>query len=131
MIETFVRQRMTDPEDWFRKVPQYQRSATNPVEKGLFLSRICEIIERIADSNPFTLTSPVTQSPPERQHYPPEPPNKAAPATGGTQSKPGAYAIADMATIGVTPNADLFYDPSCAALSDGRPRHRGRGPHLR
>jgi len=38
MIETFVRQRITDPEDWFRKVPQYQRSATNPVEKRLFLS---------------------------------------------------------------------------------------------
>jgi very-short-patch-repair endonuclease len=111
MIETFVRQHLTDPEDWFRKVPQYQRSSTNPVEKSLFLSQICEIIERIADSNAFTFTSPVSQSPLERQHVPAEAAVSSTRGTGGTQSEPATYAIADMATIGVTPRGDLFYEP--------------------
>ena len=116
MIGTFVRQRVTDPEDWFRKVPQYQRSATNPVEKRLFLNQICEIIEHIADINPFTLTSPVSQPPPERQNDPPERPTNAAPGAGGTQSDPATYAIADMATIGAKPRGDLFYEPRYRAL---------------
>jgi hypothetical protein len=116
MIETFVRQRVTDPEDWFRKVPQYQRSATNPVEKRLFLSQICEIVERIADSNSFKLTSPVTLPPPEREHNPSEPSTNAAPAAGATQSDPAAYVIADMGTLGATPRGDLFYEPRYRAL---------------
>lgn len=116
MIETFVRQRMTDPEDWFRKVPQYQRSATNPVEKRLFLSRICEIIGRIVESSRFTMTSPVTLPSPERPRFPPESSMNAALTTVSTLSKPGIYAIADMSTIGVTPSADSFYQPHYAAL---------------
>jgi len=108
MIETFVRQRLTDPEDWFRKVPQYQRSATNPVEKRLFLSRICEITQRIADSNPSMLKSPPAL-PPQQRTSPASP-------TEGTLCKAGTYAVADMATIGVRPRADLFYEPRYAAL---------------
>jgi very-short-patch-repair endonuclease len=66
MIETFVRQRLTDPEDWFRKVPQYQRSGTNPA--------------------------------------------------GGTPSKPSTYEVADVASIGLTPRPDLFYEPRYTPL---------------
>jgi len=51
MIATFVTQHLNDPDDWFRKVPQFQRSGTNPVEKALFLTRICEIVDRIDDES--------------------------------------------------------------------------------
>ena len=47
MIETFTTQHLSDLEDWFYKVPQFQRSGTNSLEKKFFLTRICEIIERI------------------------------------------------------------------------------------
>jgi hypothetical protein len=116
MIETFVRQRITDPEDWFRKVPQYQRSATNPVEKRLFLSRICEITERIADSDPFMVSPPPILSPPEQRHFSDKSRTTAASPAEGTLSKAGTYAVADMATIGMRPRADLFYEPRYAAL---------------
>ena len=115
MIETFVRQRITDPEDWFRKVPQYQRSATDPVEKNLFLSRVCEIMERIVDSDSFTGISPVTLRPPEQQRFSPKSSTNAAPPVGSI-SKPDTYSVADMDTIGVTPRADLFYEARYAAL---------------
>ncbi len=115
MIETFVRQRITDPEDWFRKVPQYQRSATNPVEKRLFLSRVCEIIERIDDSDPFTVTLPVTGPSPDGQGFSPKSPANATPPTEST-SNLGTYGVADMGTIGVTPSADLFYEAQYTAL---------------
>jgi len=116
MIETFVRQRMTDPEDWFRKVPQYQRSATNPVEKRLFLSRICEIIERIVDSGSLTVTLPITLPSSEEQAFSRKSPANAAPPTEGSPSKRSTYAVADMATIGVTPRPDMFYEPRYAPL---------------
>jgi very-short-patch-repair endonuclease len=44
MIETFIAQRITDPEQWYTKIPLFQRTGTNPVEKQ-YLERICEIIE--------------------------------------------------------------------------------------
>ena len=47
MIETFVSQRITEPDDWFKKIPQYLRTGTNPAEKVRFLESICEIVERI------------------------------------------------------------------------------------
>jgi very-short-patch-repair endonuclease len=94
MIETFVRQRVTDPEDWFRKVLQYQRSATNPLEKRLFLSRICEIIERIADSGPFAAKSPITRPPSEQQGFSPQSPANAALPAESTPSNRGTYEVA-------------------------------------
>jgi hypothetical protein len=48
MIETFLRQRITDPEDWFNRVPHYLRSGTDPVEKRMYLDQICAIVEGIA-----------------------------------------------------------------------------------
>jgi very-short-patch-repair endonuclease len=49
MIETFVRQRFTDPDEWFDKVPGYLRQGTNPAEKGRYLDRVCEIVSRLND----------------------------------------------------------------------------------
>ena len=47
MIETFVSMRLTDPDAWFNRVPQYQRQNTNPLEKQRYLDRVCEIVSRI------------------------------------------------------------------------------------
>ena len=47
MIETFVRQRFVEPEQWFEKVPGYLRQGTNPGEKGRYLDRICDIVGRM------------------------------------------------------------------------------------
>jgi very-short-patch-repair endonuclease len=52
MIETLVNQRVSDPEDWFRKVPQFQRLGTNAVEKQRYLDRICGIVDRIGNGAP-------------------------------------------------------------------------------
>jgi very-short-patch-repair endonuclease len=67
MIETLVIQRVRDPEDWFQKVPQFQRAGTNALEKQRYLEPICEIIDRIADANhsPSVLQKlPLLRSPP-------------------------------------------------------------------
>ena len=34
MIETFVRQRFVEPDEWFEKVPGYLRQGTNPSREG-------------------------------------------------------------------------------------------------
>ena len=47
MIETFVQQRVVDPDEWHSRIPQYLRIGTNAAEKNRFLEEICEIIERI------------------------------------------------------------------------------------
>jgi very-short-patch-repair endonuclease len=47
MIETFVTMRLKDPDEWFTRVPQYQRQNTNPLEKRKYLDRICEIVSRL------------------------------------------------------------------------------------
>lgn len=44
MIETFIAQRLDDPDDWYRKVPQHQRQGTHPVERAAYLDDICEIV---------------------------------------------------------------------------------------
>ena len=53
MIETFVTQRITEPGQWYDKIPQYLRTGTNPVEKMRFLESICEIIERVRNKRHF------------------------------------------------------------------------------
>ena len=68
MIETFIRQKITTSDEWFTKAPQYQRAGTDPIEKQLYLDRICSIVGRIetgdvltrssGDRNDFKLTAP-------------------------------------------------------------------------
>ena len=52
MVETFVSQRIDDPEDWFRKVPRFQRQATNPAERRRYLERVCDLVARLMDKRP-------------------------------------------------------------------------------
>ena len=47
LIETFVRQRLVDPEQWYVRVPQFQRAGTDPAEKLDHLEPICAIVARI------------------------------------------------------------------------------------
>jgi very-short-patch-repair endonuclease len=47
MIEAFVNLRLTDPNDWFKRVPQYQRQNTNPLEKHKYIDQICRIVGKI------------------------------------------------------------------------------------
>ena len=47
MVETFTTMRLKDPGDWFKRVPQYQRDNTNPIEKQKYLDRICEIVQSV------------------------------------------------------------------------------------
>jgi hypothetical protein len=47
MIEALVKQRVTEPQHWFNRVPQYLRSGTDPREKQLFLEQICDIVDRM------------------------------------------------------------------------------------
>ena len=54
MIETFVRQRFVEPDEWFEKVPGYLRQGTNPIEKTRYLDRICDIVGRLNDGENVT-----------------------------------------------------------------------------
>jgi hypothetical protein len=38
---------LTDPDEWFTKVPTFLRQSANPIEKYKYLERICEIVSRI------------------------------------------------------------------------------------
>jgi len=46
MIETFVKQRISDPNQWYAHVPQFLRQGTNGAEKKRYLEEICAILER-------------------------------------------------------------------------------------
>lgn len=120
MIETFVMQLLSNPEDWFRKVPQFQRSGTNPIEKNLFLTRICNIVERIDDDStetrsaqttPFTLTRPNAASPLAQTPLPLRPSPVDPPTPGERPPARDEYAVADITKLPVTPRADRFYEP--------------------
>jgi hypothetical protein len=63
MIETFVRQRFTDQDQWFDKVPGYLRQRTNPAEKGRYLDRVCDIVSRLAEGIESEMHRPAPQMP--------------------------------------------------------------------
>jgi hypothetical protein len=135
MIETFVAQRIAEPEDWFRKVPLYQRSGTNPVEKARYLDRICDLVGRLDTSRGRPAeVSPVEPSavpdPPaglaEEPAEPPSPSLEAAPAAPAgdalspdpgaaeARAEPGAarpYAPAYVSASGFKPDPGRFYEP--------------------
>jgi very-short-patch-repair endonuclease len=55
MIEALIKQRVIDPREWITKVPHYQRSNTNQIEKSRYLSAICRVVARIASNSPLEL----------------------------------------------------------------------------
>ena len=44
--ETFVKQRISEPDQWYTHVPQFLRQGTNGAEKKRYLEEICAILER-------------------------------------------------------------------------------------
>jgi Protein of unknown function (DUF3320) len=114
MIETFVRQRFTDPGQWFDKVPGYLRQGTNPAEKGRYLDRICDIvaqlIDRIASGEPGEGASP------NRTQVVPDPEGDAPRSDphGDVSSSPGRngnhYAPTNFPLLGIHPDPSRFYD---------------------
>jgi Putative DNA-binding domain len=55
MIELLIKLRVTDPRDWIIKIPHYQRSGTNQIEKNRYLGTICQIVERVTADSPIEL----------------------------------------------------------------------------
>ncbi|NWL41098.1 hypothetical protein FBF71_28000 [Bradyrhizobium elkanii] len=62
MIETFVRQRITDPDQWFGKIPGYLRQGTNPIEKSRYLERVCDIVGRLRGDTAFISRLPASRT---------------------------------------------------------------------
>jgi hypothetical protein len=117
MIETFVRQKLVDPEEWFNLIPQFMRMATNPLEKSLYLARICEIVARLdrPSSQPKpgvageqTDGSEVAAGSSEVAGSDPERVTRAEPLNQSTTG----YQAVDPSKCGETLSADRFYDGS-------------------
>ncbi|WP_114945276.1 DUF3320 domain-containing protein [Microvirga calopogonii] len=137
MIETLVAQHVTEPDDWFRKVPQFQRAGTNPAEKARYLERICELVGRLDERRPvepaakpptFEL-APTTEPQIVRQGSLFERTNgtpamaPSAPAQPATPQSPasrereqGIYVVTDIPACGVDPDPDRFYDASYSPI---------------
>jgi very-short-patch-repair endonuclease len=120
MIETFVSQHFTDPDEWFTKIPTFLRQNTNPIEKNKYLDRICEIVSRVdaethsqalpSAIDDFRLTSPERQPSVIQTRLPlgfdTRPSN---PSTREIASTP-QYVITDLSAGGLRPDASRFYD---------------------
>jgi hypothetical protein len=120
MIETFVSQHFTDPDDWFRKVPAFLRQSTNPIEKHKYLEQICEIVSRIeatmhSEASPtavddFKLTSPNEQRKAVQVQLSlsvgSNPSKSLIHETASTRQ----YVITDFSANGLRPDASRFYD---------------------
>jgi very-short-patch-repair endonuclease len=122
MIETFVSQHFTEPDEWFTKVPAYLRQATDPAEKNMYVDRICEIVSRIeatAHSQGSALRiDNVGRASPEGRTQAVERPAPVAPAGHAESSRQPAnsaapfspYIITSFVENGVQPDASRFYD---------------------
>ena len=109
MIETFVHQRVVDPDEWHSRIPQYLRIGTNGAEKNRFLDEICEIIERIREPASPRPGGGTTGAP---VAAPPKPIVDSALETPSTAQV--AYDVADPAKVG-RPDRERFYDGAYSA----------------
>jgi hypothetical protein len=120
MIETFISQNVSDPDDWFRKVPTYLRQGTSPVEKHTYLDRICEIVSRIGagasgrhsnSGEDFKLTLPARTAFPTQAN---PPLGEGFDSGGPAELVPAArqYVVTVFPSNGIQPDAGRFYDSS-------------------
>ena len=114
MIETFVRQRFTDPDEWFEKVPGYLRQGTNPAEKGRYLDRICEMVGRLdhraaEESTEFKLDGGRETATPLQTKlslgFGTKPERMANGETNGAE-----YSATNFSELELRPQASRFYD---------------------
>ena len=114
MIETFVRQRFVEPDEWFDKVPGYLRQGTNPIEKTRYLDRICDIVCRLNDVD--RVTSPAERRDSAGSSIPATgrdelPIVSAAPATSPAVATNGdEYAATNFSLLGLRLDPARFYD---------------------
>ena len=118
MIETFVRQRFAEPDEWFEKVPGYLRQGTNPVEKNRYLERICEIVSRLDESHAETHSNFVRNGGHGSTHTPS---GSSDSGTGSVKTRNGEsnrteYSAANFSELGVRPEASRFYDHDYEAV---------------
>ncbi len=107
MIETFVQQRVVDPDEWHTRIPHYLRIGANAAEKSRFLDEICEIVEQIRERANPRLGGEAKGAP---IAAPPKPiTNTAFAAFEESSTAQLAYAVADPAKFG-RPERELFYD---------------------
>ena len=109
MIETFVHQRMVDPDEWHSRIPQYLRIGTNAAEKNRFLDEICEIIERIREPASPSPGGGTTGAPVTAPLNPIANSPLDAPSTAQVP-----YAVADPAKVGRL-DRERFYDGAYSA----------------
>lgn len=112
MIETFVRQRFADPEEWFEKVPGYLRQGTNPLEKSRYLERICEIVGRLEEIHGAQEKLHLNGSQ-GTEFAPGKPPlGSDAGAYNAVNGKSNGteYAQTNFSVLGLRPEASRFYD---------------------
>ena len=114
MIETFVRQRFTDPGQWFDKVPGYLRQGTNPAEKGRYLDRVCDIVAQLNDGIANEVSGKIAR--PQHEKVMPDPEPVAAPPGLDHAPSPSAqrngnhYAPTNFPVLGIRPDPSRFYD---------------------
>jgi very-short-patch-repair endonuclease len=123
MVETFISQNVSDPNDWFRKVPTYLRQGTSPIEKNRYLDRICEIVTRVGaediERHPnfvgdlVPTSSVLTTSRAQAKLAPqtgsePDAPEKSLPAFR-------QYVVTEFSSNGLQPDAARFYDSNYQA----------------
>jgi very-short-patch-repair endonuclease len=111
MIETFVRQRFTDPDEWFDKVPGYLRQGTNPAEKGR-LERVCDIVGRLIDGTEIERRVP-SVPPGHKARAPDSEWGASTPdADDAEPSKRNGneYLPTNFPLLGIRPDPSRFYD---------------------
>ena len=117
MIETFVRQRFADAEEWFDKVPGYLRQGTNPAEKSKYLERICDVVGRMpcsaatsgAQKEGFFLDISGDASKPAQIKLPMGFANSQTGPISRLPTEP-AYSATNFSVLTVKPDASRFYD---------------------
>jgi very-short-patch-repair endonuclease len=117
MIETFVRQKFVEPDDWFEKVPGYLRQGTNPIEKTRYLDRICDIVGKLSDGEGVTTRADRRGSTgfnggiPDAGHGELPPNVNGQPATSPAVATNGAeYAATNFSLLGLRLDPARFYD---------------------
>lgn len=121
MIETFVRQRFTDPDEWFEKVPGYLRQGTSPIEKGRYLDRICEIVSRLTEHSSSTAEADFSFTGEQEKLKAVQAGLPlgfgAKPETSPNMELNGAeYIATNFSVLGLKPDASRFYDRDYAPV---------------
>lgn len=110
MIETFVRQRFVEPEQWFEKVPGYLRQGTNPGEKGRYLDRICDIVSRLAGQGAHLRVGRSPAPPPVQNELPLNNGGGETAVIPVVAPNGSEYVATTYSTLGVRPDPSRFYD---------------------